>query len=263
MTKKNLIKTDSLFEYSKAAADKLSKAFAKINLKEITDNDSGTFRVIMTSDKKDRDGEIIKLDGWYLENFMKNPILIYGHNYYSIENVIGRVDKIYREGNTLVAEGRFASEKANPKAQMVRRLYDEKILQAVSVGFIVKGRDPADDSIITSAELLELSFVPIQSNPDAVNLLKSIKELEGMEHKDSPDGEDEGGEDTTTDDPEVKELLVNLAKSIEGLTGEIKSGFASLQVKATNDAEEKLFELKEATQTAARSFSEALRNLKK
>lgn len=260
MTKKTLIKTDSLFEYSKTAADKLSKAFAKIDLKALTTEDSGTFRVIMTSDKKDRDGEIIKLDGWYLENFMKNPILIYGHNYYSIENVIGRVDKIYREGNTLVAEGRFASAAANPKAQMVRRLYDEKILQAVSVGFIVKGRDPADDSIITSAELLELSFVPIQSNPDAVNLLKSIKELEGMEHKDSPEGEDP---EPTGDETDVKGLLVDLTKSVEALAGEIKSGFASLQVKAATDAEEKLFELKEATQTAARNFSEALRNLKK
>lgn len=253
-----LIKTDSLLEYSKAAAEKLSKAFAGIDLKEIATEDSGTFKVIMTSDKKDRDGEIIKLDGWYLENFMKNPVLIYGHNYYSIENVIGRVDKIYRENNTLVAEGRFASEKANPKAQMVRRLYDEKILQAVSVGFIVKGRDPADDSIITSAELLELSFVPIQSNPDAVSLLKSMKDLEGMTHKETPNED----EPETTDDTEVKGLLVDLTKAIGELTTEVKSGFASMQVKSTTETTEKLLELKEATQAASRGLSEALRKIK-
>lgn len=212
MPKIKTIKTDTLLEYNKSQADKLTKAFAKLDLKALTTEDSGTFRVIMTSDKKDRDGEIIRLDGWNFDNFMKNPVVIYGHNYYYLENVIGRVDKIYREGNTIVAEGRFASEAANPKAQMVRRLYDEKILQAVSVGFIVKGRDVQDDSIITSAELLELSFVPIQSNPDAVDIMKA---LEALSVKDAPSGdEDEKDTDTDTDTDDVKGLLKTIAEGL-------------------------------------------------
>lgn len=262
MPKIKLIKTDGLVEYSKSSAEKLVKAFAAIDIKALdTPEDAGSFRVIMTSDKKDRDGEIIKLDAWSFENFMKNPILIYGHNYYGLENVIGRVDKIYLENNTWIAEGKFASMAANPKAQQVRRLYDEKILQAVSVGFIVKGRDIADDSIITKAELLELSFVPIQSNPDAVSLLKSMEAL--ATHKESPTQEDEPTDPAPTEtDEDTKSLLQTLIKSVDGLATEIKSGFAGLAVKQTSDTEEKLLELKEATQTAARGFSDALRNLK-
>lgn len=253
-----LIKTDTLVEYSKAQADKLVKAFSGIDLKALeTSADNGTFKVIMTSDKKDRDGEVIKLDAWSFENFMKNPILLYGHNYWGLENVIGRVDKIYLENNTWIAEGTFASEKANPKAQQVRRLYDEKILQAVSVGFIVKGRDVSDDSVITKAELLELSFVPIQSNPDAVSLLKSLTDL--AQHKETPTDTDENDKD---DDDETKSLLQTLVKSVDGLAESIKSGFAGLQEKKTTETEEKLFEAKEAIQTATRGLSDALRNLK-
>ena len=256
MPKIKTIKTDYLLEYTEWQAQKLTKAFSKLDLKALTTEDSGTFRVIMTSDKKDRDGEIIKLDGWNFENFMKNPVVIYGHNYYSIENVIGRVDKIYREGNTIVAEGRFASEAANPKAQMVRRLYDEKILQAVSVGFIVKGRDVQDDSIITSAELLELSFVPIQSNPDAVDIMKA---LEGLSVKDAPKGDEDEDKDT---DEDVKSLLKTIADGLAENNSLIKSAVDTMLNRKETDAEKKLLELKEATQGVARGLSEALRNLK-
>jgi hypothetical protein len=259
MPKIKTIKTDSLLEYNKSQADKLTKAFAKLDLKALTTEDSGTFRVIMTSDKKDRDGEIIRLDGWNFDNFMKNPVVIYGHNYYSLENVIGRVDKIYREGNTIVAEGKFASMEANPKAQMVRRLYDEKILQAVSVGFIVKGRDVNDDSIITSAELLELSFVPIQSNPDAVDIMKA---LEALSVKDAPEGEDDD-KDTDTEGEDVKSLLKTIADGLAENNSLIKSAVDTMLARKETDAERKFHELKEATQGVARGLSEALRNLKK
>lgn len=44
------------------------------------------------------------------------------------------------------------------------------MLKAVSVGFIVKERDPANFSIITQAELLEVSFVAVPANPNAISL---------------------------------------------------------------------------------------------
>lgn len=123
------IKSNPGGEWTPENAEKLRKALLTIDIKEITTDKNGTFKVIMTTDKKDRDGEVIKIDGWNFENFMKNPVVLYGHNYWGIENIIGRVDKIYRTGNQWIAEGKFASQEANPKAQMVRRLYDEKIIQ--------------------------------------------------------------------------------------------------------------------------------------
>ena len=56
----------------------------------------------------------------------------------------------------------------------MRQLYDEWVLKTVSVGFIPKERDVNNSSIITRAELLELSFVPVPCNPNALSLWKEI-----------------------------------------------------------------------------------------
>jgi hypothetical protein len=76
------IKSNPGGEWTPENADKLRKALLTLDIKEITTEKNGTFRVIMTTDKKDRDGEIIKIDGWNFENFMKNPVVLYGHNYW-------------------------------------------------------------------------------------------------------------------------------------------------------------------------------------
>lgn len=262
------IKSNPGGEWTPENADKLRKALLTIDIKEITTDKNGTFKVIMTTDKKDRDGEVIKIDGWNFENFMKNPVVLYGHNYWGLENIIGRVDKIYRTGNQWIAQGKFASQEANPKAQMVRRLYDEKIIQSVSVGFIIKGRDPTDDSIITSAELIELSFVPIPANPDAVDIIKALggKDLASMVRKDTDQDtttdydkadEDKGDEKDTTDTEktmkEVIETLKTLGTTVQGLVD---------AVNATNEKKEKAFDVKEFIQKLNRETAEKLREMK-
>lgn len=64
-------------------------------------------------------------------------------------------------------EGIFS--KTNPVAQIAKDLYKEGMLNAVSVGFIVKQRNSADYKIIEQAELLEVSFVAIPCNPNALS----------------------------------------------------------------------------------------------
>lgn len=263
------IKSNPGGEWTPENADKLRKALLTLDIKEITTEKNGTFRVIMTTDKKDRDGEIIKIDGWNFENFMKNPVVLYGHNYWWLENIIGRVDKIYRTGNQWIAEGKFASQEANPKAQMVRRLYDEKIIQSVSVWFIIKGRDPTDDSIITSAELIELSFVPIPANPDAVDLIKALggKEIASLVRKDTdqdtPTDDDKGDEDKGDEDKTDTEIEKTMKEVIEGL----KTLGATVQTlvdgfNAMSEKKEKAFDVKEFIQKLNRETAEKLREMK-
>jgi len=55
-------------------------------------------------------------------------------------------------------------------AEVCRSLYNQGCLKTVSMGFIVKERDPKDRSIITKWELLELSFVPVPANAGALSL---------------------------------------------------------------------------------------------
>lgn len=130
--------------------------------------DSGTFEVIISTADKDRQGEIVNQEGWDLTHYKNNPVVLWGHNYTGLP--IGVTDSIELKNGKLVAKGRFAPESANPFAQQVRRLYDAKILRTTSVGFIAK---EMEGNMVTKAELLEFSFVPVPANPMALSLMKT------------------------------------------------------------------------------------------
>jgi len=127
--------------------------------------DTDRFQVLASNSAIDRDGESIDPNGWDVENFKKNPSILWAHDYSSLP--IGAAEIISIDERGLVVEGRFASKEANPRAEQVRLLVAEKIVNAVSVGFIPKERN---GNIITKAELLEVSFVPVPANPEALAL---------------------------------------------------------------------------------------------
>src|SRR3977135_439738 len=45
---------------------------------------NGTFDVIISTEDTDRSGEIVKQSGWELANYKNNPIVLWGHDYYSL-----------------------------------------------------------------------------------------------------------------------------------------------------------------------------------
>jgi HK97 family phage prohead protease len=126
---------------------------------------------IGSTDSPDRDGEIIKQDGWDLTNFLKNPVLLTSHAYH--EFPIGRITDVMIENGQLKFKAVFSE--ATQEAREAYQLVKEGILSAFSVGFIPKEYDPADTSVITKAELLEISLVTVPANPQAVVLAKSFK----------------------------------------------------------------------------------------
>ncbi len=155
--------------------EKVSLAFATKEFKDAIEKtkaatDSGTFEVIISTADEDRQGEVIDQNGWDFTNYKNNPVVLWGHNYYELP--IGVTDEIFTndKGQT-IAKGRFAPEEANPFAQQVRRLYDAKIVKTTSVGFIAR---EMEGNVITKAELLEFSFVPVPANPMALSLAKEL-----------------------------------------------------------------------------------------
>lgn len=161
---------NTLKEYSKQTAKELCKALALIKVKEV--KGEGVFEVIATTEGVDRDGEVIMIKGWDFTNFMKNPVVLFGHDYWSFP--IGAVTELTPDDSKVVAKGVFARTEEGQKARV---LYEDGILKTVSVGFIPKERN---GNVITKAELLELSFVPVPSNPEALDMMKAIKDFEGM-----------------------------------------------------------------------------------
>lgn len=143
----------------------------KAYVKGVDDNNKDVFTVVASSDAVDREGESIKTTGWELDNFKRNPVLLWSHNAHQLP--IGKVTDIAVEGGNLVAKFMFA---AHDFAQDVKKLVQDKILNAVSVGFMPKDQDEKGN--ITKQELLELSIVNVPANQDAL-MLNSYKSFKG------------------------------------------------------------------------------------
>jgi hypothetical protein len=133
---------------------------------------NGSFDVIISTEDLDRAGEIVRQDGWELANYKNNPIVLWGHDYYNLP--IGICTETYKTTYhglpATGAKGIFFSDDINPLAQQVRRMYDYGVKSGsnvgctTSVGFIPKEFDEDNQRIITRAELLEFSFVPVPAN---------------------------------------------------------------------------------------------------
>lgn len=146
--------------------DAALKAFVE-KIKAAGDEDNGTFEVIISTANQDRQGDSVDQSKWDLTFYKMNPVVLWGHDYYSLP--IGICDSVEETDKGTVAKGRFASAAANPFAQQVRALYDAKIVRATSVGYIPAAMR-MDGNQEAGNELLEFSFVPVPANPYALSL---------------------------------------------------------------------------------------------
>lgn len=158
--------------------------------------------VIGSTGSVDRHGESVNPMGWKLENYTKNPVIQWAHNYDQLP--VGKAERVYIEDNALKFDIKFAD---TAFAKDVFKLFEDKILSAFSVGFIplkwgVSGQDAYD---IMEAELLELSVVPVPANPEALALIKSMEVKYKLEEPKKEDDKEEVVEVTPTDEvPETE-----------------------------------------------------------
>jgi HK97 family phage prohead protease len=148
-------------------------------VRAVEENGKRRMRFVASDESVDRYGDIIRAAGWQLENFRKNPVLLFGHN--SREPAIGGVPAIGVEGTQLMADVEFDTNPDNVTANVVWGLLQQGYMRAVSVGFVPTGKinSLVDDHgnwtgyEFTSQELLELSVVPVPANPQALAVAKS------------------------------------------------------------------------------------------
>ena len=140
-----------------------------------------TLTFVASDETVDRYGDVINADGWQLAEFRKNPVFLWLHSYAA---PIGKVEKVHVDGSRLLARVKFASEGVSALADDLWKLVKERILRAVSVGFMVES--PDDYELIRNAEeevtgvrylrqqLLELSLVSVPANPNALAVARSL-----------------------------------------------------------------------------------------
>lgn len=145
---------------------------------------------VISTDEKDRMGEVVE-QSWDLENYKKNPIVLFGHDPSKPGYVVGRATEIVadKDGDKNITLGKvqFADEGTSDDADTVWKLVKQGILRTVSVGFIPHTFKTLDDDnetdVLADNELLEFSIVPIPANPSAVALAMNDGSIEEKDAK--------------------------------------------------------------------------------
>ena len=126
---------------------------------------------VLSTDDVDRHGDVVSADGWRLEAYLQNPVLLWAHDYR--HPAIGRAVEVWTEPHRLLASMEFGP---GAFAQEVAALYACGFQWAVSVGFRPirweDRRDARTGALLglryLEQELLEVSAVPVPANRHAL-----------------------------------------------------------------------------------------------
>lgn len=158
---------------------------------KLVKKEDGSVSFVASTSSPDRHGDTVQAAGWKLDNFKKNPVLLWAHSHY--DPPVGKVGAVSIAGDKLIAEKCvFTSEDENPFGAGVGRMVKGGFLNTVSVGFMpLKWEARFDEEgeflgyNFLEQELLELSVVPVPAHPDALVTSKAFAEqLRGWSTKD-------------------------------------------------------------------------------
>lgn len=132
---------------------------------------------VISTEAVDTYGTVFRSDGWLLDRYNSNPIVLYGHRSWdgNPDMVVG-TGYVFKEDRQLIGRVTFETEDLNPIADKVFRKIQAGTLRMASIGADPKkghwgvreaGEDP-DVLYFDEQELLEFSIVPIGSNPEAL-----------------------------------------------------------------------------------------------
>lgn len=129
-------------------------------------NEAGNLVGTAVTGKPNRVEEVLDADAINVSNYMKNPVILYAHNWTDLP--IGKAVEVWTKDGDLWFEGKFADHE---KAQTVKGLYANGFLNAFSIGFLIKETKwdaQLNVNRITNAELLEISCVPVPADAGAL-----------------------------------------------------------------------------------------------
>jgi HK97 family phage prohead protease len=137
------------------------------------DDDNFIIRGIFSTGDEDRQGEVIDQNGWNLEEYKKNPVVLFAHDHY--QPAIGKMVEleIDSEGN-LSGAIQFAAKEYD-FAMTIYKLYKGEFMRGFSVGFINEGsRDNGGVTVLIKNTLFEVSAVNVPANAMALAYSKGI-----------------------------------------------------------------------------------------
>jgi hypothetical protein len=180
--------------------------FKTLKLSEVKDvSTPSAMRLAFTisNEEIDRDGDSLDAKGWTLGNYVKNPVVMWAHQYDKLP--VGKAIKTWVDVDALKSVVEFTpdelylDEKGNDTYKGIRgstcfNFYKNGFLNAVSAGFYpidweaMKKQDDGANSMIGGThfmkqDLIEYSCVPVPSNPGALQIGASAKDVTNNELK--------------------------------------------------------------------------------
>lgn len=131
--------------------------------------DRKLFTFLASSYTEDRDAERVNQNGWMLDLYRGNPVVLDSHNYGSIDAIIGRTVSLRISPEGLESDIEFADTE---RGRLAQHLVETGFLNAVSVGFRSLERSGSrlgkEKLEHVKSELLEISMVCVPANPEAL-----------------------------------------------------------------------------------------------
>jgi len=138
-------------------------------------------RILISTSVIDRDHDRVMPLGADITNYMKNPIVQWGHNYRDPWATIGKTTSLELTPEAIVAEFELRPPANDSDPQnIIALLWDGGWIQTASIGFAPQTSEDNDvgGKDFTQWELLEWSLVPIPANQSALRLAVKCLECE-------------------------------------------------------------------------------------
>jgi len=139
-------------------------------------------RMVASTEDVDRGGDIIRADGWVLDAYLKNPVVLWGHDHNT--PAIATASKTWVQDKRLMQDWYFNPEYESELSKTIYSGYRTGTLKASSVGFmplVYENREPPEDSPpdtfygleFKKQELFEVSAVNVPANPEALHEMQA------------------------------------------------------------------------------------------
>ena len=127
---------------------------------------------VISTASVDRMGDTIAVDGWKLDTYRKNPVVLWAHDASMLP--IGKASNVRVEDGKLKARAEFMPKEISGMSNAVFEMIRGGFLSATSVGFapikyaFSEAADRKFGIDFIEQELLEFSVVPIPANAEAL-----------------------------------------------------------------------------------------------
>lgn len=152
-------------------------------------------RILITTNACDRDRDRVMPHGVKLDNYLKNPVVMWGHSYDKPTDVIGKTTNLEITDSGIVAdfELRPAANDQDPQ-NVVRLLWDGGWIRTASIGFRPLVAEPNEfgGQDFKEWELLEWSVTPVPANAAALRLAAKALDMDADPEPAQKDAAPEG-----------------------------------------------------------------------